>query len=47
MRDRFVSDRSLTVRNLLDVMDPEYLGGKPDFRNLHPKKTEKEVFAII
>ena len=43
MKDSFASDQSLSVKNLLDIMDSEYLGSKPDFKNLHPKKTEKEV----
>ena len=46
LNEKFSKDRSLTLKNLLDVMEPEYLGNKPEWRNLYPKKTEKDVFFI-
>ena len=43
LKEKFMQDRSLTVKNLLDKLDPEFLNGKAGWKNTFTKKTEKDV----
>ena len=43
MIEKFAKDKTLTLKHLLEHLDPQFLGNTPDWRNLHPKKTEKDV----
>lgn len=43
LKEKFVQDRSLTVRNLLDKLDPVFLSGESGWRSTFAKKKEKDV----
>ena len=47
MIEKFAKDRTLTLKNLLDALDPQFLGNTPDWRNLYTKKTEKDVIIFF